>query len=66
MERTPSFNDNLETEEQKNSGIFKRMYNSLHRPKKGSTDPMLDAMERFEQERIREQRKNNVQHRQGT
>ena len=63
MERSPSsqFNSPLSSssEEQRNGSIFKRMYNSLHRPKKGS-DPMVDIAERFEQERIRDQRKKDV------
>lgn len=62
MERSPSYN--LDTDEEKNGSIFKRVYNSLHRPKKG-VDPMMDAMDKLEQERLREQRKKDVPHRPG-
>jgi hypothetical protein len=41
------------------------MYNSLHRPKKGNDNPFVDVAERFEQEKIREQRKKDIPQRAG-
>lgn len=66
MERSPSsqFASSTPSEEHRNGSIFRRMYNSLHRPKKGS-DPFVDIAERYEQEKIREQRKKDVQQRPG-
>jgi hypothetical protein len=60
MERSPSAQYiSTSTEEQRNGSIFRRMYNSLHRPKKGA-DPFVDVANRFEQEQIQEQK--NQQH----
>eukprot|EP00026_Physarum_polycephalum_P004454 Phypoly_transcript_04473.p1 GENE.Phypoly_transcript_04473~~Phypoly_transcript_04473.p1 ORF type:complete len:679 (+),score=131.25 Phypoly_transcript_04473:53-2089(+) len=63
MERSPSGQlISTSPEEQRNGSIFRRMYNSLHRPKKGA-DPFVDVADRFEQEQIREQRKKDDQQR---
>jgi hypothetical protein len=65
MERSPSVQLASTTPpDERNGSIFKRMYNSLHKPRKG-TDPLVDIADRFEQEKIREQRKKDVQPRQG-